>query len=147
MSYMLGFILAILVGACVCLQPVFTSNIGKYTGTIEAAFISIITTFTIMVFLFFIFGKGDIHKFTEVPKYYFLAGVFGITIVVVSIFTVQILGPAVALSVSVSCQIIVSVLLEHFGLFGIEKTPVSITRIAGILFMIVGVVLIKGLSK
>lgn len=147
MSYIFGIMLAVFIGAILCLQPIFSSNMGKYTGIVEAAFISITITFALILMIFLIFGKGDISRVSEAPKYYLFAGVFGTIIVTGSIFIVQILGPAVALSVSVAAQIILSVLLEHFGVFGVEKIPISTTRVLGILLMIAGVIFIKGLSK
>lgn len=146
MNSIFAMILAIVVGTCLCLQPIFISNIGKQTGAFEASLISILTTVSIMIMIVVFFGKGDISKFTEVPKYYFLAGVFGLGIVVGSVFAVKILGPATALSISIATQIIFSVFLEHYGRFGIQQIPVSFTRIIGMILMILGVVFIKGLK-
>ena len=144
MGSLMGIILAICIGMCVCMQPVFTNNISKATGTFEAAFVSISTTFILITCIVFIFGKGDLTKIVEVPKYFYFAGAMGIVVVVGSIFTIRILGPAMSISIVIAAQIGMSVILEHFGLFGVEQVSISMTRILGILLMIGGIIFIKG---
>jgi transporter family-2 protein len=40
-------------------------------------------------------------------------------------------------------QMIVSVVLDHFGLIGYEEHPTNIWRIMGVILLLVGVLLIK----
>jgi transporter family-2 protein len=147
MSNIFSIFVAVLVGACLCLQPIFISNIGKQTGALEASLISILTTVSIMLLAVVFFGKGDISKITDIPKYYLLAGVFGLIIVVGSAFSVRILGPATALSIAIAAQVTLSVFLEYYGVLGIEQVPMSFTRVIGIILMIFGVIFIKGLNS
>lgn len=144
MGSLMGIILAICIGICVSMQPVFTNNISKATGSFEAAFVSISTTFVLIICIVFFFGKGDLTKIVEVPKYFCFAGVMGVIVVAGSIFTIRILGPAMAISIVIAAQIGMSVILEHFGLFGVEQVSISTTRIFGVLLMIGGIIFIKG---
>ncbi len=147
MSSIFSIFIAVLVGACLCLQPIFISNIGKQAGALEASLISILTTVSIMLLTVAFLGKGDISKVTAVPKYYLLAGVLGLIIVVGSAFSVRILGPATALSIAIASQVILSVCLEYYGVFGIEQVPLSFTRVFGMILMVLGVIFIKGLNS
>jgi len=144
MTTMIGIGLAIIVGMCISLQPVFNSNVGKATGVIEAVFISIAITFTSIALILLVVGKGNLSQITTVPKYFLLAGLMGAAIVSLSIICIRILGPATAISIYIAAQIFFSVIIEHYGLFNINITPISLMRMIGIACMIVGVFLIKG---
>lgn len=144
MGTAIGITIAIFIGMCVCLQPVFNNNVSKSVGTYEAALISITITFILITCIALIFGKGDFGKWSEVPKYFYFAGTFGVVVVVGSIFSIRLLGPAMAISIVIFAQIFMSVILEHFGLFGVEQVSINFTRIIGVLLMIGGIIFIKG---
>ncbi len=144
MSIILGVAVAVIIGMCIGTQGVFNTNVGQSTGMFEAAFISIAVTFTTISIVMLIFGKGDLTQIVHVPKYYLLAGVMGATIVTLSIFCIKTLGPATAISIFVAVQLTFSVIMEHYGLFKVPVTSISLMRVVGIGFLIVGAVLIKG---
>jgi hypothetical protein len=53
------------------------------------------------------------------------------------------LGAAVAFSLIVAGQLIMSVIMDHFGLFGVPVNPVTPAKLLGFLLLIAGVVLIR----
>ena len=146
MTTLIGVGIAILIGACISLQPVFNSNVGKYIGTYEAAFTSIAISFSTITIIFLARREGELTQIATVPKVYLLAGVMGATIVTLSIVAVRMLGPATALTIFVAVQIILSVVIEHFGLFQVEMVPINIYKVIGVVLMIVGVLMIKGIK-
>ncbi len=146
MAITIGVLVAVLIGICIATQGVFNTNVGQSTGMFEAAFISITVTFLTITTVMLIFGKGDLTQFAQVPKYYLLAGVMGATIVTLTIFAIRTLGPATAISIFVAVQLSVSVIFEHFGLFKVPVTPISLMRVLGICLLIVGAALIKGIK-
>ena len=53
------------------------------------------------------------------------------------------MGPAKAVMMIVTAQILVAYLIELFGLFGVEKQPFSWRKVMGILLAAGGIILFK----
>jgi transporter family-2 protein len=53
------------------------------------------------------------------------------------------LGPAEAVMIIVTAQVLVAYLIELFGLFGVEKVSFQWTKLVGILLAIGGIILFK----
>ena len=53
------------------------------------------------------------------------------------------LGAAMTITVMVAGQLALSLILDHFGVMGVPQQPISLTRIAGVLLVIGGVLLVR----
>lgn len=67
-----------------------------------------------------------------------LAGVMGVTVISSLGFTVSRLGVAAASVLSVSCQLMAGVLLDHFGLIGLAPRSLNPARVGGALLLLAG---------
>ncbi len=70
-------------------------------------------------------------------------GVIGAIYVAGSIILLPKLGVALTISLIVAGQMLMSVVIDHFGLFGLPVKETSLPRVAGMLLIVVGVVLIR----
>jgi transporter family-2 protein len=70
-------------------------------------------------------------------------GFFGAVYIVISIFLVPRLGAAAFIALLIAGQMIASLVLDHFGLFGIPRNPADVTRIVGAALLVAGVVLMR----
>ncbi|WP_446329721.1 DMT family transporter [Burkholderia sp. SR8] len=70
-------------------------------------------------------------------------GFFGAVFIGVAILMVPRLGAATTLALVVVGQMVGSLLLDQFGLFGTPQHPVSAIRLAGAACLVLGVVLIR----
>ena len=70
-------------------------------------------------------------------------GLFGAVYVVITILLLPRLGAATLLALFVAGQMIASLAIDHFGLFGLERQPADLPRLAGALLLVLGVVLIR----
>jgi len=70
-------------------------------------------------------------------------GFFGAVYIVISILLLPRLGTATIVALIVLGQMVASVAFDHFGAFGVPKHAVDLPRIAGVLLLIGGVVLIR----
>lgn len=139
MNTLVGIILAIIAGVCAGLQPVVNAGVSKIVGNLEAAMVSIgVSFFTLLIIILF-WGNGDLTRIAMVPKYYLVGGLLGITIVITSLISVKMLGAAVAISIIITSQKIISMLSDHFGWFGSNTISIDIYRILGLLLMVFGV--------
>lgn len=70
-------------------------------------------------------------------------GAFGVIYIVLAIILIPRLGAATVLALIVTGQLLASITIDHFGLFGVPQQPADLYRIAGALMLLGGVVLIR----
>ena len=72
-----------------------------------------------------------------------LGGIMGALITYTVIRSMSSLGPAEAVMIIVTAQVLVAYLIELFGLFGVEKTEFQWSKLVGVLLAIGGIILFK----
>ena len=143
---MWGFLIALISGALMAIQGVFNTGVTKETGPwLTNSFVQL-TGFLVCLgfYLCMEMGKvpvGDLFKVDH--KYMLRGGIIGAFITFTVIQSMSSLGPAQATLAIVISQVLVGYLVELFGLFGVEKTDFSWTKLFGIAIAIVGLVLFK----
>lgn len=70
-------------------------------------------------------------------------GIFGAIYIATSIFMIPRLGATTVLALMVVGQMVMSLLLDHYGLLGIPVYPVSAVRLLGVALLVAGVVLVR----
>jgi len=78
------------------------------------------------------------------PWWSWAAGAFGVIYIMLAVLLIPRLGAATVLALLVAGQLIASMTFDHFGLFGLEKQPADIQRVAGAALLMAGVLLIRG---
>jgi bacterial/archaeal transporter family-2 protein len=135
-----GILMSIIVGICLGIQPTINAALGKVITPKLAAFHSVfVSTIVISIIILFSGNFDEYHNIKNISPLYWLGGVVGIVIVFLGIKVIPILGTASAISIFVSVQLIVGVLINQFGLFGVAKVPIDTIKISGILFLLIGV--------
>ena len=70
-------------------------------------------------------------------------GLFGAIYIAISILLLPRLGAATVIALIVAGQMIGSLAFDHFGFFGLPVHHVTFPRIAGVLFLLAGAVLVR----
>ena len=141
----MGFITAIISGALMSLQGVFNEGVTKQTSIcISASFVQL-TAFIVCILAWFFTGRDGnfVSLFSIQNKYMLLGGVMGALITYTVIRSMSSLGPAEAVMIIVTAQILVAYLIELFGLFGVEKVNFQWSKLVGVLLAIGGIILFK----
>jgi bacterial/archaeal transporter family-2 protein len=79
----------------------------------------------------------------RVSPQFWLGGAFGTLYVLASIFMLRRLGAGTLVALLVAGQMIGSLVVDHFGLFGVKVHPIDMTRMAGAALLVGGVLLIR----
>ena len=79
----------------------------------------------------------------ESPWWVWVGGLFGAFFVAAAAAFAPRLGAATFISVTVAGQMLVSVVLDHYGLLGFAARPASGWRVAGAALLVAGVALIR----
>lgn len=141
---MFGILIALLSGALMSIQGVFNTQVTKATSLwVSTSFVQ----FTALLVCLAVWAVSDRQSFlslARVPdKWTLLGGVIGAFITVTVIKSMDSLGPARAAMLIVTAQLIVAYVIEVMGWFGVEKEPLEMRRVIGMLIAIAGVVIFK----
>lgn len=134
-------ILATAGGIAVGIQAVVNGGLGKRIGIIEASFMSFLIGTAALFFVVLFFGKGNFLAITEVPKGQLIGGLLGALYVLIMVMTVPKIGVTAAFFSIITGQIFISVIIDHFGLFGGQTFPVDAKKAAALLLMIASIYL------
>ncbi|MDD3186712.1 MAG: DMT family transporter [Anaerostipes sp.] len=142
---MFGFLIALLSGALMSIQGVFNSEVTKQASLwTTSAFVQGTGFIACIVIWFFAEREQSFMNLLKVePKYLLLGGVMGAGITYTVIRSISSLGPAKSAMIIVAAQLIVSYLIELFGLFGIEKSQFQWTKLLGVVLFISGILIFK----
>ena len=141
---MIGFLIAVISGLLMSVQGVFNTQVTKTTGMwVANAFVQF-TAFLICIAIWAISDRTSFGTLLKVePRYILIGGILGAGITYTVIKAIDIMGPAKAVMMIVTAQILVAYLIELFGLFGVEKQPFSWRKVIGILLAAGGIILFK----
>ena len=141
---MTGFLIAILSGALMSVQGVFNTQLTKTTGMWVSNGWVQFTALLLCVIAWFFNGRDSIGTIMKAePKYVLLGGVIGAFITWTVIKSVEQLGPAKSALFIVITQLIVSYLIELFGMFGMEKEPFEWRKFIGMGIALTGVAIFQ----
>jgi len=139
-------ILALVVG---CLLPIQASINAKLGTFLKAPLMAALVNFIVggFILLFVIIGtrtpNNILQAIKEAPAHAWIGGAMGSIYVASIIFLVPRLGAALSFGLIVAGQLIFSLILDHFGLFGVPVQPVNWGRILGVLLIFTGIMLIQ----
>lgn len=142
---MWGILIAAISGALMSIQGVFNTEVTKQTSIwMSAAFVQI-TAFVVCVVAWFMTGResGVGALFQVSPKYMLLGGAIGAFITITVIQSVNAIGPARSAMFIVAVQLLVSYIIELFGMFGIDRQPFEWRKCIGLVIIIAGIVIFK----
>ena len=145
MRYFL-MILALVVGCLLPIQASINAKLGTFLkAPVMAALVNFIVGFFILLIV--IIGTRTPNNIMlaikAAPAYAWIGGLMGAIYVTSIIFLVPRLGAALSFALIIAGQMIFSLALDHFGLFGVPVQPANWARIGGVLLIFAGIVLIQ----
>ncbi|WP_251392277.1 DMT family transporter [Mediterraneibacter agrestimuris] len=141
---MTGFLIALLSGALMSVQGVFNTQVTKTTGMWVSNGWVQLSAFAVCAAAWLIMGRDSITAIGRVePKYMLLGGVIGAGITWTVIKSMAALGPAKAALLIVIAQLIVAYVIELFGLFGMDKSPLEWRKVGGLALALIGIAIFQ----
>lgn len=139
----------VLVGMLSAIQQAINGRLGTVVHSpVQATFISfLISWFVILIVTLVVHHTVHIPitAFKQIPKWGWIGGVLGATFVLMTVILVPIIGAGLTVTTSLIGQIFGSVLVTQLGLWRSIKSPVKRLQVIGILIMLMGVLIIKGI--
>lgn len=141
----LSLLLALVAGVLLAVQAPTNAILAKAGGSpVMAAFVSfLIGSLALGVATLASSGRLFAPGLRQVPWYAWAGGLYGAVFVAVAAFAAPRIGVGVLLTAAVAGQLVAAVVLDHYGLLGLARHPVTITRIGGILLVFAGAWLVR----
>lgn len=85
--------------------------------------------------------KPQLNELAQIPWYLWLGGLIGVYAISMSIYTAPKIGFLILSGLVIFGQLLMSMLLDHFGWLGVEKNPINWQRLLGAIVIFIGVLL------
>lgn len=133
-------IAALIIGSLISIMLSFNGALELRVGTTYSlAIIHIIGLIAITIII--LLKKCRIRIKEKIPFYLFLSGVVGVLLTLVNILTIKNIGVALTTALAVFGQLIFSSLVDHFGLFGLNKYKFNPKKIIGFCIVFFGLII------
>ena len=111
-------VLAVIGGIAIALQSHFMGIMDQRIGSKESVFITYAGGGILAALIMIAVRGGHLNAWQNAPWYVFTAGALGLVIVGAIGYTVPRLGMTAAFTVIIFSQLVVAVMVDHFGLLG-----------------------------
>lgn len=122
------FILLLIGGSVLAAQSSMNGKLGANAGVVESAWLTFavgaVITFLLMVF----FESPKEATLLTVPKWQLIGALFGVVYMLAIVFAVPRVGTAAATVAVISGQLLMSLLIDHFGWLGNTRMPLEMSR-------------------
>jgi transporter family-2 protein len=129
-------LLPIIGGILAGLQAPINAGLGRKIGGFEGAFVSFFVGTLFLTFILLFFGKGQILNVFSVPKWQLFGGLLGAVFVTAVILAVPNIGVATTILGAIVGQLVIGLVIDHFGFFGVQRIPFDWNRTVGIMLML-----------
>jgi bacterial/archaeal transporter family-2 protein len=136
----LALVVAVSIGAAVAAQAPLNSRLAHHVGGLPATTVALGVSFAALVVLTTATGKlGGLEHLGEAPKWaVFCGGLVGALYVGSIVWTVRALGAAGLTAATIAGQLGAAMLIDHFGWLGVDRSPITAAKLAGIVLLAAG---------
>jgi transporter family-2 protein len=136
---LIALLIAAVAGMAMAVQGSLNAVLGKFVGQVEATLIvHIIGSVLAGIIVLMGISKGDFGKLGEVPWYAYLGGILSVLIIYGVAASIPKVGMAVATTAIIVGQVSTAMLIDQFGLFGLEKVSFTLLKFVGLVLLAVG---------
>ncbi len=141
---MIGFLIALISGALMSVQGVFNTQVTKASSIWTASAFVQLSALVVCLGAWLATDRSSLLQVFRVqPKYMLLGGAIGAFITYTVIRSMDLLGPARAVMLIVTAQLLVAYVIELLGWFGVEKQPWEWRKGVGMLVAVAGIIIFK----
>ena len=138
-SILLIILIGLIGGVAVGLQSPMASMISQRLGLFESAFIIHVGGALVALIPLLFYSGGKLAQWKGLPWYTLGAGIFGLIVIAAISYMIPRVGVAASITTVVAGQLLVGMLLDHFGLLGTVEKALDPTRVIGLVVVLVGV--------
>jgi bacterial/archaeal transporter family-2 protein len=148
-SFLNNYFFIILAVAAGLMMPTQAAINNKLAGYVESPILSAFISFAVgtIALFFYILAAGiplgNLASAKNAPLVAWLGGILGAFFVASTVVLVPRLGVALTFSLIIAGQMLVTLIIDHFGFLGVSEKPINLMRVLGATLITIGVVLIR----
>ena len=124
-------------GITLSAQSSINGTFSRKAGTLETTFLTFLTgTLFLTIFILF-FGRGDVLGLLEAPKWQLSAAFLGTMYLLLTVMAVPRIGVIATSIAGITGQLIIGVMIDHFGWFNSLIIELDMKRIFALVFMFI----------
>ena len=138
-------IVAVFVGLMMPIQAGLNAELTRFLNhPLIGAFISLVTGSIALFFIMLLqgFPLQEIKRIGEVPPVLFLGGILSALFVSSAIFFIPRMGATSMIAALITGQLLMSVIMDHYGLLGLNAYPMNFSRSLGVFLLFAGLFLV-----
>ena len=138
--------LALLAGMMLPVQTGVNSQLARLVGNSTLAALISFAVGTLVLLLYSLVLRLSLPAVSEVaraPFWVWTGGLLGAFFIVTTTTLAAKMSITVMVGLIIAGQMLVSLVLDHYGLLGFPVQPISLWRVVGVLLLLAGVVLIR----
>ena len=139
-------ILAIVAGMLMPTQAAINNKLALTVDSpILAAFVSFVVG-TIGLFIYIVatgIPLGNLSDAKNAPPIAWIGGLLGAFFVAATVALVPRLGVALMFSLVIAGQMVITLIIDHFGILDVPVKSISLMRVVGVTLITVGVIIIR----
>lgn len=143
----LFYLLALGAGLLLPLQIAFNNKLTHYSNNPVTSSLISFSVGTIALLLYslsqFSSFQKSLHQLSHAPSYAWLGGLVGAFYIISTIIASPKIGLALFLALVIGGQLMMSLLVDHFGLMGAIVKPITWVKGIGLLLVFGGIFLLK----
>jgi len=134
-------LVGLLSGVAVGMQSPLASMITQRLGMFESIFIIHLGGTLVAVIPLVILRGGNLENWHSLPWYALVAGALGLIVVGGVSFMIPRIGVAASITLIIAGQLVISAVLDHYGLLGVHIRQMDWQRALGLAIVFVGALL------
>jgi bacterial/archaeal transporter family-2 protein len=131
-------LIGLLGGVMVGIQSPIAGAMSQRVGGAASSFIVHVSGAVLSGLLLLSRNGENIGAWRVLPWYMLASGIFGVVLYLTLSRTLPELGAGIAATLIIIGQLIVGLLIDHFGWFGVPVRPLELTRLAAAALLLAG---------
>lgn len=119
-------------------QSQMMGDLEQRVGMMAGTALNFVVGAMIMAVALLLVDRPALADWQALPPYLYLAGLTGIVIISSISFTVARVGVLAGSMLLVTAQLVGGTVIDHFGWLGASVREITLTKLAGIMFLILG---------
>lgn len=141
---LLPLIVTLIAGSLLAIQPPTNAVLARASGSVVLAALVSFAIGTVVLGAFWAAtDRTSVSSLRGVPAWAWLGGLYGAFYVAASAYAAPRLGLSVMLTVAIATQLATALVLDHFGFLGLDRAPISVGRVLGVVLVLAGVLLVR----
>ena len=148
-AYFLALLIGLVLGLVGSGGSIVTMPVLVYTfdmNPVEATTYSLFIVGTAALGLMLMFSKSSLPElaaYSNVKWYQYSGGLLGAFVVTVTLVSVSRIGAANMFVLIIAGQLITAVIIDHFGMLGLQPSTITFQKTIGVMLLVFGVYLVN----